>query len=58
VRLRVAYSAFIRYFGPINHTVITTVTDPETGEERETHRRPNCETACKSFQIPGANSVQ
>ena len=41
VRLRVAYSAFIRYFGPINHTVITTVTDPETGEERETHRRPN-----------------
>jgi adenine-specific DNA methylase len=41
VRLRVAYSAFIRYFGPINHTVISTVTDPETGEERETHRRPN-----------------
>ena len=41
VRLRVAYSGFIRYFGPINHTVITTVTDPETGEERETHRRPN-----------------
>jgi N12 class adenine-specific DNA methylase len=41
VRLRVAYSAFIRYFGPINHTVVTTVTDPETGEERETHRRPN-----------------
>ncbi len=41
VRLRVAYSAFIRYFGPINHTVITTVTDAETGEERETHRRPN-----------------
>jgi N12 class adenine-specific DNA methylase len=41
VRLRVAYSAFIRYFGPINHTVVSTVTDPETGEERETHRRPN-----------------
>ena len=41
VRLRVAYSAFIRYFDPINHTVVTTVTDPETGEERETHRRPN-----------------
>src|SRR5271170_697582 len=41
VRLRVAYSAFIRYFGPINHTVVTTVTDQETGEERETHRRPN-----------------
>ena len=41
VRLRVAYSTFIRYFGPINHTVVTTTTDPETGEERETHRRPN-----------------
>jgi hypothetical protein len=41
IRLRVACSAFIRYFGPINHTVITTVTDPETGEEREAHRRAN-----------------
>src|SRR6516225_5965391 len=41
VRLRVAYSAFVRYFGPINHTVITVTLDPETGEEREIHRRPN-----------------
>ncbi|MEO8715441.1 MAG: helicase-related protein, partial [Acetobacteraceae bacterium] len=41
VRLRVAYSTFIRYFGPINHTVVSTTVDPETGEERETHRRPN-----------------
>ena len=41
VRLRVAYSTFIRYFGPINHTVVTVTADPETGEERETHRRPN-----------------
>ncbi len=41
VKLRVAYSTFIRHFGPINHTVITTTTDPETGEERETHGRPN-----------------
>ena len=41
LRLRVAYSGFIRYFGPINHTVVTTTTDAETGEERETHRRPN-----------------
>ena len=41
VKLRVAYSTFIRFFGPINHTVITTTTDPKTGEERETHRRPN-----------------
>ena len=41
VRLRVAYSAFVRHFGPINHTVVTVTTDPETGEEREAHRRPN-----------------
>jgi adenine-specific DNA methylase len=55
VRLRVAYSGFVRYFGPINHTVVTVTTPglhsrrtdaaepggPETGEERETHRRPN-----------------
>ena len=41
VRLRVAYAAFLRYFGPINHTVITVTLDPETGEEREIHRRPN-----------------
>ena len=41
IRLRCAYSGFIRYFGPINHTVITTLTDAETGEEREVHRRPN-----------------
>ena len=36
-----AYSSFIRYYGPINHTVVTTLTDAETGEEREVHRRPN-----------------
>ena len=41
VKLRCAYSGFIRYHGPINHTVITTLTDAETGEEREVHRRPN-----------------
>ena len=41
VRLRIAYSAFIRYFGPINHTVVSITTDAETGEERESHRRPN-----------------
>ena len=33
--------SFIRYFGPINHTVVPPCHDPETGEERETHRRPN-----------------
>ena len=41
VRLRVAYAGLVRYFGPINHTVITVTTDAETGEEREIHRRPN-----------------
>jgi N12 class adenine-specific DNA methylase len=41
VKLRCAYSAFIRYHGPINHTVVTTLTDAETGEDREVHRRPN-----------------
>ena len=41
VRLRIAYSGFVRGFGPINHTVISVATDPETSEERETHRRPN-----------------
>ena len=41
VRLRIAYSSFVRSFGPINHTVVSVTTDPETDEERETHRRPN-----------------
>ena len=41
VRLRTCYSNFIRYYGPINHTVVSILTDPETGEEREQHRRPN-----------------
>jgi N12 class adenine-specific DNA methylase len=41
VRLRIAYSGFVRGFGPINHTVVSVTADPETGEERETHRRPN-----------------
>src|SRR5206468_4727359 len=41
VRLRCAYSNFIRYHGPINHTVVSVLTDKETGEERDQHRRPN-----------------
>jgi len=41
VRLRVAYSAFLRSFGPINFTTISEATNPETGETRETIRRPN-----------------
>jgi predicted RNA methylase len=41
IRLRIAYSNFVRGFGPINHTIILVTTDPQTGEERESHRRPN-----------------
>lgn len=41
VRLRIAWSNFVRVFGPINTTVVSTTEDPETGGVRETHRRPN-----------------
>ena len=41
VRLRIAWSAFVRDFGPINHTKVSIVEDEATGEVRETHRRPN-----------------
>lgn len=41
IRLRTSYSNFIRYYGPINHTVVSVITEAETGEEREQHRRPN-----------------
>nr|WP_294506281.1 helicase-related protein [uncultured Rhodopila sp.] len=41
VRLRIAYSRFVRGFGPINHTVVSVTADADSGEERETHRRPN-----------------
>ena len=41
VRLRIAWSSFVRDFGPINTTVVSSVEDEETGEVRETHRRPN-----------------
>ncbi|MGC8477951.1 MAG: lactate dehydrogenase, partial [Acetobacteraceae bacterium] len=41
IRLRIAYSTFVRGFGPINRTVVSVTTDPDNGEERETHRRPN-----------------
>ncbi len=40
-RLRVAYSAFVRSFGPINLTTVSEATNAETGEARETLRRPN-----------------
>ena len=41
VRLRIAWSSFVRAFGPINFTTVSTTEDDETGEVRETHRRPN-----------------
>ncbi|NLS07334.1 DEAD/DEAH box helicase family protein [Rhizobium sp. P32RR-XVIII] len=41
VRLRIAWSSFVRDFGPINHTTVSIQEDTETGEVRETHRRPN-----------------
>ncbi|MER8759467.1 lactate dehydrogenase [Mesorhizobium sp. M0976] len=41
VKLRIAWSNFVRAFGPINTTVVSTSEDAETGEVREVHRRPN-----------------
>jgi N12 class adenine-specific DNA methylase/adenine-specific DNA methylase len=41
VRLRIAWSNFVREFGPINFTTVSTTEDEETGDVRETHRRPN-----------------
>jgi N12 class adenine-specific DNA methylase len=41
VRLRIAWSAFVRDFGPINHTTVSIAEDKHTAEVRETHRRPN-----------------
>lgn len=41
VKLRIAWSNFVRVFGPINTTVVSTSEDTETGEVREVHRRPN-----------------
>ncbi|WP_174021916.1 DEAD/DEAH box helicase family protein (plasmid) [Agrobacterium fabrum] len=41
VRLRIAWSSFVRDFGPINHTDVSIQEDAETGEVKETHRQPN-----------------
>lgn len=41
VKLRIAWSNFVRDFGPINFTTVSVNEDHETGEVRETHRRPN-----------------
>jgi len=40
-RLRSTYQAFVRQFGPINLTTVSAGADPNTGETRETVRRPN-----------------
>lgn len=41
VRLRIAWSSFVRDFGPINHTTVSIQEDAETGEVKETHRQLN-----------------
>lgn len=41
IRLRRAYGNFVRSYGPINRTQAITITDEDTGETRETVRRPN-----------------
>ncbi|WP_412052008.1 DEAD/DEAH box helicase family protein (plasmid) [Hoeflea sp. Naph1] len=41
VKLRIAWSSFVRDFGPINHTKVSISENDATGETRETHRRPN-----------------
>lgn len=41
VRLRIAWSNFVRDFGPINFTTLSMTEDEESGEVREVHRRPN-----------------
>jgi len=41
VKMRVAWSAFVREFGPVNSTKVTVTEDPDTGDVRETHRRLN-----------------
>ncbi len=41
LQMRIAWSSFVRDFGPINHTTVSISEDEESGEVRETHRRPN-----------------
>lgn len=41
IRLRIAWSSFVRDFGPINHTTVSIQEDAETNEVREIHRQPN-----------------
>jgi N12 class adenine-specific DNA methylase/adenine-specific DNA methylase len=39
--LRVSYGAFLRHFGPINLTTVSTQRHSETGEAHDVFRRPN-----------------
>ncbi len=41
VRLRIAWSSFVRDFGPINHTTVSIQEDAATGEVKVAHRQPN-----------------
>lgn len=41
VSLRIAWSSFVREFGPINHTTVSIIEDPQSGDMRESQRRPN-----------------
>lgn len=40
-RLRIAYTSFVRSFGPLNATKVIELRNPRTGEVTESHRRPN-----------------
>lgn len=52
VRLRIAWSNFVREFGPINTTIVATTEEPETGDVRENHRRPNLQAVCRLQTLP------
>ncbi|MGF6175462.1 N12 class adenine-specific DNA methylase/adenine-specific DNA methylase [Ensifer sp. 4252] len=41
VRLRIAWSSFVRDFGPINRTEVSIREDADSGEVREVDRQPN-----------------
>jgi N12 class adenine-specific DNA methylase/adenine-specific DNA methylase len=58
VQLRCSYSNFIRYHGPINHTIVSTLTDDETGEGREQHRRPNLAHFADDTDSPLVASIE
>ncbi len=53
VKLRIAWSNFVRAFGPINTTVVSTSEDPETGEPARPIAAP---TSSPSSTIPTAGS--